>query len=214
MKFITRLAPIALLFTGACSDVEDHDHNHVHGHNHGLITTLILNFTPSGGGETLSFQWSDPENDGDPIVDDILLPDASSHDHHDAQEYALDIEVWNDLEDPAEDVTPEVAAEDRTHQFFFTGSAVEGPATGDNPNAILRHAYADTDADGLPLGMENTFTTLAWGSGELVVTLRHLPLENDAPTKVEGLAETVASDGFAAIGGDNGVQITFDVEVQ
>jgi hypothetical protein len=30
MKIITRLAPIALLFTGGCS--ADHDHDHVHDH--------------------------------------------------------------------------------------------------------------------------------------------------------------------------------------
>jgi len=222
MKLITRLAPVALLFTGACSDVEAPDGCHYHGDelhcpddpNHGLATAVVLNFTPAGGGDPLSFTWSDPENDGDPIVDDILLPDASNHNHHDTQQYTLDVEIWNELEDPAEDVTPDIAEQDDGHQFFFTGSAVEGPATGDNPSAVIGHAYADADDNGLPVGLSNTIDTLAWGSGELTVTLRHLPMEDGEPVKVSGMAEDVAEGGFGAIGGDNDIQVTFNIEVE
>lgn len=214
MTRVNRPIALSLLFVTACDDVKDNDDDHDHDHNHGLTTSLILNFTPASGGETLSFAWSDPENDGDPIVDDILLPDASDHDHHDAETYTLDIEVWNELEDPAEDVTLEIAELDDEHQFFFTGSAVEGPATGTNSEAIIEHAYADSDADGLPVGLTNTITTLDWGSGELTVTLRHMPPESGEPVKVEGLADDVASGGFSAIGGDNDIQVTFNIEVE
>ena len=123
-------------------------------------------------------------------------------------------QVHHELEDPAEDITPEIEDEGDEHQVFFTGSAVQGPATGPNPAAVVEHAYADTDADGLPLGLDNTLTTLGVGAGELVLTLRHLPLENDQPVKVAGMAEDVAEGGFGAIGGDNDVQITFNLEVE
>lgn len=211
MSLINRTTPLLLLFTSACGDVEDHDHDH--DHNHGLLTALVLSFTPTGGGEVLSFTWSDPEDDGDPVVDDIVIPDASEGDHV-AQEYTVDVMVLNELEDPPEDVTPEIAAEDDEHQLFFTGSAVEGPATGDNPGAVIEHAYADTDADGLPLGLSNTVTTLGLGSGELVVTLRHMPPEGDEPVKVDGLAQDVADGGFGAIGGENDIQVSFNLEVE
>ena len=113
MKYITQLATMSpLLFAGACADVENaghdhHDHDH-HDHNHGLITTLVLNFTAEDGTAS-SFSWSDPEDDGDPMVDDIVLSDASDHDHHDTLSYTVDVEIWNDLEDPAEDVTGDIA---------------------------------------------------------------------------------------------------------
>lgn len=213
MMRISSLIPLALLFASGCDDVEDHDHHH-HDHNHGLTTSLILNFTPDNGGETLSFAWSDPEGDGNPVVDDILLSDASDHDHHDAMSYTLDVEIWNELEDPAEDVTVEIAELADEHQLFFTGSAVDGPATGANDSAIIEHAYEDSDSQGLPLGLSNSVSTLDWGSGELTVTLRHLPSENGEPVKVDGLADDVASGGFSAIGGDNDIQVTFNIVVE
>lgn len=211
-KTVTRLAPLVLLFTTACDDVHDHDHDH--DHNHGITTTLMLLFTPADGGETLTFAWSDPENDGNPLVDDIVLPDGSDHDHHDARSYTLELQLWNDLEDPAEDVTSEVSEDAASHQVFFTGSAVQSPATGDNPSAVVGQAYADTDANGLPIGLESTIDTLAHGTGELTVTLRHMPPENDEAVKTEGLAEQVATDGFSSIGGDNDIQVTFNLEVE
>jgi len=213
-------APLFLFGTTGCADVEDHDdHGHGHGHdhdghNHGLTTTVILNFAPLDGGDILSFSWSDPENDGNPIIDDIVLPDGSDMAEHAARTYDVTVELWNDLEDPAEEVTPEILEQDDAHQFFFMGSAVEGPATGENPDAIVEHAYADFDANGLPLGSENTFTTLALGSGALRVVLRHMPPEDGNPVKVEGLAETVAQDGFGAIGGGDDVDVTFDLTVE
>ena len=220
MTLIPRLFPLVLLFTAACADVEAPDGCHYHDDelhcddNHGLATTVILAFTPSGGGDTLSFEWSDPEGDGDPIVDDILLLDASDHDHHDAQEYALTVQVFNELQDPTEDVTPEIEEQAEQHQFFFTGSAVQGPATGANDSAIIEHAYSDSDADGLPIGLSNAITTLDWGTGELTLTLRHMPPENGTPLKVTDLAQEVADGGFASIGGDNDIEVTFNIEVE
>jgi hypothetical protein len=210
MKLITRTATLALLLTTGCADVDDHDHDH----DHGLATTVVLSFIPDGGGDTLTFAWSDPENDGDPEVDEILLPDASNHNHHDAQQYTLNVEIWNELERPSEDVTPEIDALSGEHQLFFTGSAVDGPATADTEDAVIRHRYGDLDPDGLPVGLTNTITTLAWGSGDLEVTLRHMPEENGQAVKVEGLARDVADDGFGAIGGDNDIQVTFPIEVR
>jgi len=216
MRKHNRLFALALLFTTACSDVENHDHDHDHhdhDHNHGLPTQLVLHFTPVGGGDTLTFAWSDPMNDGNPVIDDIVLPNATDHDHHHAQEYLVELEVWNQLEDPAEEVTPEILELSEEHQFFFTGSAVEGPATLANDDAVILHAYEDSDKNGLPLGHESSITTLGFGTGELTVTLRHLPTENGEPTKVEGLEADVAEGGFAAIGGDNDIQATFKLTV-
>ena len=180
----------------------------------GLITTLSLNFTPTNGGESLTFLWSDPEGDGDPIVDEIPLPDASNHNHHDAQSYTLDIEVWNDLEDPPRDIAAEIEEAGEEFQFFFTGSAVEGPATENNAEAILSHQYADSDSSGLPLGLRNDVSTLSWGSGQLTVTLRHIPPTDGQALKTEDLASEIAEGGFDSVDGENDLQVTFEVEVE
>lgn len=198
----------ALLLAAACSDVEDPDTHH--DHNHDLVTTMLLRFTPARG-DALEFVWSDPELDGSPEKDDILLPDASDHDHHDAKSYTLEVELWNSHD---EDMTTEIQGLAEEHQIFFTGAAVEGPATGDNPDALLEHAYLDEDAGGLPVGLENEVTTLGWGTQELTVSLRHLPPENGTAVKTEGLADDVASGGLSAIGGGNDIQVTFSVTVE
>lgn len=203
MRILTKLTPLLLLFTGACSDVED-DHDHDHDENE-VITTVVLTFTPDAGGDDLTFSWADPEDDGSPVIDDIVLPSA---------DYTLSVAFLNELEDPAEEITEEIEDESDAHQVFFTGSGVQGPATGTNANAVITHAYADTDANGMPIGLTNTITSLQTGTGEFTVTLRHMPEEDSTPVKTSSAAEDVASGGFSAIGGDDDALVTFPIEVQ
>jgi hypothetical protein len=205
MNLIPRITPLLLLVLPACSDVEKGEHGH-HDHEHEVITTVILTFTSQTDDSELEFSWSDADNSASPVIDDIVLQDAS--------DYTLSVEFLNELEDPAEDITPEVADEDDEHQIFFTGSAVEGPATATNADAIIEHAYADADANELPLGLDNTITTLAVGLGELTVSLRHLPMESGNPVKFEDMAEDVAEAGFGAIPGENDVQVNFNIAVE
>ena len=206
MTFITRLPWLFLLFTGACADVEGDDHDHDHDHENEVITTVELAFTPQSGGSALVFTWADPEDDGSPVIDDIALTDGETYD--------VALSFLNELEDPPEDITEEIGDEAEEHQVFFTGSGVQGPATGTNANAVVEQAYGDSDGDGLPLGLDNTFATLGTGSGELTVTLRHLPEENGSAVKVDDLAEDVASGGLGSIGGDTDVDVTFNIAVQ
>jgi len=205
MSILNRVALLSLFTVVGCSDVEEHDHDH-HDHEHEVMTTVVLTFTSQADGTALEYIWADVENDGDPVIDDVFLAEAT--------DYEVGVQLWNELEDPMEDVTPEIQDEADEHQVFFTGDAVEGPATGENADAILLHDYADEDANGLPLGLLNTVSTLGHGTGDLVVTLRHMPPENDQAIKVEGLADTVATEGFGAIGGANDVSVTFAVEVE
>lgn len=185
-----------VLLALACADTENPEETNPEE----VITTVRLDFG-SGG----SFSWSDPENDGNPAVDVIQLADASA--------FTLRVSFLNELEDPAEDITEEVDAESDQHQIFFTGSAVEGPATGDNAAAVLTQAYADQDAAGFPVGLENEVATVLAGSGVLTVTLRHLPPVDGEPVKTGSLAEDVASGGTAALPGETDVSVDFDVVV-
>ena len=209
MKLTSLLAPFIVLAMPACSDVEKDGtdgHDGHHHHDHEVITTVVLTFTSQTDGSELAFSWSDAENSASPVVDDIILQDTD--------DYYLTVEFLNELESPAENLTPEVADEDDEHQIFFTGSAVEGPATSDNANAIIEHAYADEDSDGLPIGLDNTISTLEAGSGKITVTMRHLPLEGGNPVKTDGMAEDVAEGGFGSIAGANDAQVTFKIDVE
>ena len=122
--------------------------------------------------------------------------------------------MWNDLESSPQDITAEVKNASDEYQLFFTGSPVEGPATGSNGSAILSHQYADSDASGLPLGLSNDITTMDWGSGQLTVTLRHIPSADGQSLKTESLASDVAQSGLDSIVGNNVFQISFSVEVE
>ena len=197
---LAALSAATLALLGGC-DVQNPDEVN----ESEVITTVVLTFTPQGGGTALEFRWADPENDGSPVIDDIALSDADDYD--------LGVSFLNELEDPPEDITEEVAAESDEHQLFFTGTGVNGPAA-DNAGAPITHAYADTDGAGLPVGLYNTIVTDGAGSGTFIVTLRHLPAQDDVALKVAGFAEDVAAGGFEAIGGDTDAQVTFDLSVQ
>jgi hypothetical protein len=193
---------LAMMGLSGCSDAE---HPHDGEHEGEVITTVRLALTAADG-TTAEFSWSDPEMDGSPVIDPIVLDEGGV--------YAVAVQFLDEASDPAEDITGEVAEESDEHQVFFTGSAVSGPAVSTDAEAPILHAYADTDANGLPIGLDNTFTAQTVGSGDLIVTLRHLPPENDSAVKLEGLAQSVASGGFSAIGGDNDAQVTFPVTVE
>ena len=206
MRYATALF-LGLPLLAACKDVKEdedaHDHHH-HDHDHGLVTALVLDFTDSAG-NTSTFAFEDPTGDGSNVTtDDVVLTAGETYD--------LSVQVLNQLEEPVEDVTEEIDELAEEHQFFFTGSAVTGPAS-DSASAVLEHTYNDADADGLPVGIDNVMVALAAGGGDLEVTLRHLPPESGSPTKESGLAEAVKSGGFSTIGGDNDIQVTFAVTV-
>lgn len=195
--------PIALLtLLAACDDVKDPGDENPEE----VITTVVLDFTPVSGGEPRSFSWADPENDGSPTIDAITLSDA--------EDYTLSVSFLNELEDPAEDITLEVGEESDQHQVFFTGAAVESPATGDNPSAVISQVYDDVDDNGFPVGLESSVGTLMAGSGALTLTLRHLPPENDVAVKTGTLADDVASGGVEALPGETDVSVEFDVTVE
>ena len=197
--------PLAFAFSvAACGDVEHPSEENTAE----IITTVTLAFTPSAGGETIAASFADLDGDGgdDPLVEPIAL-------NHDTA-YAMAVVFLNARQLPAQDITREIDDESEVHQVFYTGSAVQGPATGANPTAIARHAYGDTDAYGNPVGLRNTLQTLDPGTGTLIVTLRHMPPIHGVLPKDEALAEdVVATDGIAALPGRTDVSVTFDLTV-
>ena len=200
-RFLLLSAAGLTLLTG-CSDVENHDHDH--DHDHEVITTVALTFTAQSSGDVVEATWSDPEDDGSPVIDGIQLLDS--------EDYDLVVSFLNELEDPAEDITPEIADESTEHQIFFTGSAVAGPA-GTGSSAVVTHAYSDADSNGNPVGLANTITTNAVGGGVMTVVLRHLPFEDGSAIKTGTLANDVAAGGIESLPGASDVEVDFDLEV-
>lgn len=171
-----------------------------------VITTVRLELVPINGGSTVNVAWDDPDGDSGepPMIDNVLLMFNTT--------YTATVRFQNALETPPEEITDEVRDESDEHQVFFTGTGVNGPAS-EHAGAPVTHAYTDMDANGLPIGLANTFTTGPGGDGQLTVTLRHLPPVNGTAVKTADLASEVRAGGFAAIGGENDANVTFEVSV-
>ncbi|MBC7977209.1 MAG: hypothetical protein H7138_19715 [Myxococcales bacterium] len=187
---------VSLVVTAACGG----DDGGIVNENE-VITTVRLELTPSGGGAVVTAVFNDPDGDGGapPTIDPLVLTSGTT--------YAMTVRFQNGLETPPGEITDEVRDESDQHQVFFTGTAINGPATA-TPGAPLTHSYADTDANGLPIGLANTLVATA-GTGTVIVTLRHLPPTNDVAAKVASLAMQAASSGIAALPGDTDAQVTF-----
>lgn len=194
---MTRFMLATTLLTSACGDPGGGE-----GENE-VISRVELTFAPSAGAP-LTFQYDDPDGDGGaPGESQAIALTAGTT-------YQLSVSFLNALEATPEDITQEVKDEAVEHQVFFTGSAVIGPATSNTAGPLL-HSYADTDDNGLPIGLTSTIIASA-GTGDLVITLRHMPPE-EPPQKSADSAAQVAAGGFSGIGGSTDAQVTFPVTV-
>jgi hypothetical protein len=209
---ITTLVALGLGLGCAADDEDGDDHGHDHNETE-VITTVTLTFTPTAGGDAVTASFRDPDGDGgmSGMTDAIVLaPDT---------EYQLQVSFLNELGTPAEDITEEVEAEAEEHQVFVFGDAVEGPGTAANPDAIMEHAYDDTESsygtntgDDLPVGLVNLVTTRGAGTGELDLMLRHIPELNGTAQKVAGLDDDLAKG--VALPGEVDAMVSFSVTVQ
>ena len=152
-----------------------------------VITTLRLTLTPANGGNSLTFISQDLDGDG-PNAPVISTPDQSLVAN---TMYNGTVQVLNETEDPAEDITLEVEEEDDEHQFFYT--------TGGN-FSFDTFSYVDFDADGNPVGIMFDAATGDATTGTLTVTLRHEPAKPNT--------------GLTDAGGETDIQVTFPITVE
>lgn len=143
----------------ACGHVKDvHDHDH----DEELITRIVL-VLEDGNGDVQSFTWSDPEQDGTPEIDTITLSAQST--------YQVAVSFWNDLSDPVEEMTPEVASEAEEHMVIVM------------PQDLLTVSVIDKDANGADLGLEQEWVTSDVGEDTLSLGLRHMPEQDGVSVK-------------------------------
>ncbi len=151
----------ASLLFASCKKEDGHDHDEE------VITHFTLVFTPQGGGAPLSFGFVDPDGPGGiaPTQDQIQLSANSV--------YTVTLEISNNSVNPPVDIAEEIEEEGEAHRFYFEPSAGSGiTVTG-----------LDTDIDGLPLGLNSTWTTTNAGNGTVRVVLRHYG--GNPPNKAE-----------------------------
>ncbi len=153
-----------------------------------LITTLNYTLTPMGGGTAVMLSFQDIDGDGGnaPIITDGVL--AAN------QTYTGAIELLNESESPAENITEEIEAEDDEHQFFYQTSVSD-----------LSLVYTDQDGNGNPIGLTTTLTTGDAASGNLTIILRHQPDKS---------ASEVSNGDISNAGGETDIEVTFPISVQ
>lgn len=153
-----------------------------------VITTLTYTLTPTGGGDAVVFSFQDLDGDGGdaPIVTNGTL--AAN------QTYSAVVSLLNETEDPAENITEEVAEEALEHQLFYESSLSD-----------VSISYTDEDSEGNPIGITTNLSTTEAGNGTLKITLRHEPDKS---------ADEVSSGIITNAGGETDIEVIFDINVQ
>ena len=152
-----------------------------------VITTVTTTLT--NGSNVITLKSIDLDGDGpnNPIV--TVSGNLTSN-----TVYSGAVSFLNETATPADDITVEVKEEGVEHQLFFQA-----------PSAIGTFVYTDTDANGKPIGLEFTLTTKTATTGNLLVTLRHLPNKS---------ASGVATGDITNAGGATDAAINYPIVVQ
>ena len=182
IKFLTVLILSTITFS-ACSNDDD---NPDPVNEEEVITTLIAQLTPQGGGTAITLTFQDLNGNISSNVSGALAANTT---------YNGSLDLLNETESPAESITEEIEEEDDEHQFFFSAT-----------NNVGTFAYTDSDDDGNPIGLAFTLTTGAATNGSITIILRHEPAKD----------ATGVSDGdITNAGGETDISVTFnDVDVQ
>jgi hypothetical protein len=179
MKYLNPTKSLLLfvtsLFLASCSNDDNGPVNEEE-----VITTVTTTLT--GGGQVITLTSRDLDGDGpnDPIVNVSGNLTANTT-------YTGEVSFLNETTSPAEDITTEVEAEGEEHQIFYQLPASLGNIT-----------YTDVDVNGKPIGLNFTFTTGNAGTGNLNVTLKHLPNKSAAGVASGDITNAGgATDAFA-----------------
>lgn len=184
-KYLFALLTISLL-TLSCSSDDDP----ILVNEEEVITTLRLTLTPQAGDTEVVFLTQDLDGDGpNAPVTTVSSPLAAS------TTYIGSIELLNELEDPAENITLEVEEEDEDHQLFYTLSG----------NGNVSISYTDQDSNGNPVGLNIILDSGDPSTNSLTVTLRH---------ELNKSASGVSDGDITNAGGETDIQTTFNFTVE
>lgn len=150
-----------------------------------LITRVTVKITGSGGFDQ-SFSYSVENGFGGTTPGSINI-DTIKLDTN--QQYNVAVEVWNDKEQPAEDVTEEVKEENTEHLFVWEST----PASG---SGSISFTNGSKDDNGDALNQTGSIATGSIGNGSLTITLKHEPTNKAANTASAAGGETDAEAIF------------------
>lgn len=187
-KNLLLLVALGALLAACKKDEETPPSNNPPVNEEELITTLLLTFTDQEiAANTYELRFTDTDGDGGnaPVITGDTLPANRA--------FNMTVRVLDESGATPDEITEEIEAEDEDHQFFFQ------PA-----GTTLLVSYADSDANGLPVGLINTASTAAPGLGTLTVTLRHLPNKTAAGVSVGDITNAA---------GETDIEVTFPVVI-
>jgi hypothetical protein len=188
MKINLRLMAAVFALGTVIACTEDEPATPVIPNEEELITTLKWQLISADEQDTLNFLFRDVDGDGGaaPTIETMDLKANTT--------YAASLQLLNELENPAEDITEEVSAEAEEHQFFYQ-STISG----------LNVSYADSDLNQNPVGILTNISTADTSSGDLTITLLHMP---------DKFANGVAAGDITQAGGETDISVSFNLNVQ
>ncbi|WP_276133992.1 hypothetical protein [Polluticoccus soli] len=152
-----------------------------------LITTVKLLITDNAGfNKTFAYKVENglgATTPGAITKDDVLLSPN--------KEYNVEVQLWNDGANPADNITEEVISESNAHLFLFEST----------PAALLTFVNGSKDAANMPFNQRIVFKTGEAGGGELSVVLKHNPTNKAAQTTADA-------------GGETDVDVSFHIKLQ
>lgn len=171
----------ASLFLASCSDDDNGPVNEEE-----VITTVITTLT--NGSTTITLTSRDLDGDGPnpPVV--TVSGDLTANTVYNGETTFL-----NETVTPADNITAEVEEEGEEHQIFYQ-----------IPASLGTIGYTDFDVNAKPVGLTFTYTTGNAGTGNLTVTLRHLPNKS---------AAGVAAGDITNAGGATDAQVTYPIVI-
>lgn len=182
----TAILSVSMFFTSCKKDeVENPD-----AEEQELITTVKLTVTNDNGfNQTFSYKVENGFETPTPglVTKDSIILDANTS-------YNVEINLLNENETPAENITSEVIAENHHHLFLYESDPSSGAGS-------VSFSDGDKDEDGLPFNQKIKFTTGNAGTGALTATLKHEPTNKAAATP-------------AAAGGETDMEAVFNVRIK
>ena len=172
--------PFVALALFSCDPVDPVDPNEEE-----LITTVTVTLVGPTSTATLSYV----DIDGDGGMAPVITVDSLEAN----TVYEGSLELLNEAETPAEDITVEIFDEAEEHQFFFA-------STGEST-----FSYDDQDNDGNPVGLLFDLTTGTSGTEDYTITLRHEPAKS---------ASGVSDGDITNAGGETDIEVVFEVIVK
>jgi hypothetical protein len=157
-----------------------------------LITTVTAIYTPLGGGTAITLEYKDLDGEG---ANAPVISVSSAFAKN--KTYNGTVTFKNELANPMEDITPEIAEEGLDHQLFYQ-------TTGTVNAFTYGTATSNFDKNGNPVGLQSVFTTTELASGSLTITLRHEPNKSGV---------NVANGDITNANGSTDAQVTFPISV-